>query len=176
MLHGELVGGPEVVRWARQAKERLARAIQGGLRKGAAIIASNAKRIVYAGRPEHLEGDTGRLRQSLTYQVEGDRAIVGTNVKYGAIHEYGGWVRAVNATYLAIPVGDRKGSPRKYEDLHFVPASGEGLLVDDQGRVQYQMRHQVYIPARPYLHPAAEQSMPQVREAFLGEVAREMGK
>lgn len=33
--------------------------------------------------------DTGRLRSSITHQVEGDTAYIGTNVEYAAYVEYG---------------------------------------------------------------------------------------
>lgn len=32
---------------------------------------------------------TGHMRRSITYQVQGDRAIVGTNVKYAPFQEFG---------------------------------------------------------------------------------------
>ena len=38
--------------------------------------------------------DTGRLRNSITQQSDNDRAVVGTNVVYAAIHNFGGQTAA----------------------------------------------------------------------------------
>jgi HK97 gp10 family phage protein len=166
MLRIAVVGGREALAWARGAVEACHRAVEQGLRKSAALVANRAKRTVYGGHPEHLEGDTGRLRQSITYQVHGARyAEVGTNVRYAKIHEFGGVIEARDRK-LVIPVGGAQGSPRG-KDLRWAPtADGQGRLVDAGGTTQYLLRDQVTLPARPTFGPALAESQDEVREAM----------
>jgi phage gpG-like protein len=49
--------------------------------------------------------DTGRLRASISSQVQGKEVVVGTNLIYAPIHQFGGVIVAKKAKYLAIPVG-----------------------------------------------------------------------
>lgn len=49
--------------------------------------------------------DTGRLRSSISSRVEGQEVVVGTNLIYAPIHQFGGLILAKNKPYLAIPVG-----------------------------------------------------------------------
>ncbi len=60
----------------------------GGLTKRAQGIFSNSRPLV----------DRGHLRDSITYRVTGDGVEIGTNMVYGAIHQFGGmagWGRKV---------------------------------------------------------------------------------
>ena len=58
--------------------------------------------------------DTARLWQSITHRVSGDAVEVGTNVVYGAIHQFGGQAgRGHSVTlparpYLGVSTGDRR--------------------------------------------------------------------
>lgn len=51
--------------------------------------------------------DTGRLRRSFTVRGYKDRAEVGTNVKYAAIHQLGGVIEAKNKPYLTFKIGGK---------------------------------------------------------------------
>jgi len=51
--------------------------------------------------------DTGRLRNSLTYEVQGDRVTVGTNVLYAPVHQFGATITAKRAPFLVFQVGGR---------------------------------------------------------------------
>jgi HK97 gp10 family phage protein len=51
--------------------------------------------------------DTNRLRDSINYQVTGDRAIVGTNVDYAPHVEYGTSPHAINSPVFIRNVGWR---------------------------------------------------------------------
>jgi len=64
----------------------------------------------------------GHLRDSITYVIQGDEVMIGTNVIYAAIHQFGGVIRPKSAKKLAFRTPD-------------------GLRLVDQ----------VTIPARPYL-------------------------
>jgi len=85
-------------------------------------------------------------------------AEVGTNLEYAAIHEFGGTVKAKTAKYLAIPVGNYRGSPRKHPGLKLRKTAGGNLImVDGSGRVQYVLKTSVTVPAQPYIRPAFDE-------------------
>lgn len=86
------------------------------------------------------------------------KAEIGTNLEYAAIHEFGGVVRPKTAKYLAVPVGNYKGSPRKHPRLKLRKTAGGTLvMVDGSGRVQYVLKKSVEVPAQPYLRPAFDE-------------------
>jgi phage gpG-like protein len=102
-----VTGGPEVsarlVRASDTVKAKVARAVEAS----AADVLAGAKAKV---SDDVLHVKTGRLRRSLHYVMVGDRdhpaAIVGTNVEYAHIHEFGGQtkahiIEAVNGKVLA---------------------------------------------------------------------------
>ena len=87
---------------------------------GEIIITSIKRNFEQGGRPPWRESvrakrdsgktlsDTGRLKNSLTIRAFSNRVIVGTNVKYAAIHQFGGVIPArtikpINARALLIP-------------------------------------------------------------------------
>lgn len=72
--------------------------------------------------------DTGRLKSSITHQASAHEVVVGTNVLYAAIHQFGGVIVPVSA-----------------DALHFVIG----------GRHIFAQR--VVMPARPYLGIAGEE-------------------
>lgn len=47
---------------------------------------------------------SGRLQRSITSQVQGDAAVVGTNVRYASTHQFGATILPRTAKYLAVPV------------------------------------------------------------------------
>ncbi len=49
--------------------------------------------------------ETGRLLSSLSRKVDGNRVVVGTNVIYAAIHQFGGTIRPKAAGRLAFRLG-----------------------------------------------------------------------
>jgi phage gpG-like protein len=180
MLGMKLVGDKEALVWARGAPAALKRAIEAGLRKGAGIVARTAKRLVYHGHPEHLEGDTGHLHQSITYQVHGAQyAEIGTNVRYAKIQEFGGTIVARDKL-LTVPLGDRArnyAAARAQTDLKWAPGGGEGgRLLNAAGETVFLLEREVTIPARPTFGPAIKQSRDEVRDGFLGAVRKAMGK
>ena len=71
---------------------------------------------------------TGTLAKSINYKLSNDYlSKVGTNVKYAAIHEFGGIIKAKNASALHFKIGDK------------------WITVKE-----------VVIPKRPYLAPSIE--------------------
>lgn len=104
----------------------------------------------------NLEGgqtlsDTGRLRRSFTYSANPRGFIVGTNVQYAAIHQYGGTIRPKRAKYL-----------------RFRLAGGSGRR--KSGRGHWVQTEQVAIPARPFI-PEPELS-PRWERAFTEAIER----
>ena len=168
-----VMGAREAAEWARRADGNLEAGVVDGLTRGALLVEAAAKRMIYAGHDDHRERKTGHLRQSLTHRVDGPGlyAEVGTNVKYAAIHEFGGVIKPKGHPFLSIPIGARKGSPMQYKDLHLATTlKGQYVLVDEQGKVQYLLRRQVVIPPRPYLQPALEQSEEKLSDAMTAAV------
>lgn len=52
--------------------------------------------------------DTGRLMNSITYQLSGASSVdIGTNVIYADVHQYGAVIRPKTSKYLRFKVGDR---------------------------------------------------------------------
>jgi phage virion morphogenesis protein len=51
--------------------------------------------------------DSARLRNSITWEASRDAVQVGTNVIYGAVHQFGAFIRAKGAGYLKFKIGDR---------------------------------------------------------------------
>lgn len=70
--------------------------------------------------------DTGRLRDSFSHRAGPFSVEIGTNVKYAAIHHFGGQIRAKNGKALNIPgIGARRSVT--------IPAR-PFLMVQDQDR------------------------------------------
>lgn len=53
--------------------------------------------------------DSGRLKQSITRRVAGKELLVGTNVRYAAIHQFGGTIRAKTSKGLRFRMPWLKG-------------------------------------------------------------------
>ena len=147
MLDIIINGAKEVAEKLKQAAEKSAIAMRKGLKRSAIIIEGEAKRIVYDGHPDHLKGGKGRLRGSITHQVDesGLTAKIGSNVIYARIHEFGGVIKAKNAPYL--------------------------MFKGEDGWVRVK---EVTIPARPYLKPAFEEKGEEASQAFLNVVYEEL--
>lgn len=58
------------------------------------------------GTPSILQKST-TLAKSFFLQVDGRRAVVGSPMKYAAIHQFGGEIRPVNRDFLRFFIGDR---------------------------------------------------------------------
>jgi len=80
---------------------------------------------------------SGNLRRSIVEYHNGNSMEVGTNVVYGAIHEYGGIIRPINGKYLTFKKGNK-----------FI-------------RVK-----QVTMPARPFIGPALYAKTQEIIKIF----------
>ena len=92
------------------------------------------RRWPISGRARRQGGQTlvnrGRLKDSITHIADNDEVVVGTNVKYGAIHQFGG------------KTPPRTIVPRDKKALFFPGARHPVAKVDHPGST---------IPARPFL-------------------------
>lgn len=114
------------------------------------------------------------LHEETAEQSASQAAVdIGTNIEYGAVHEFGGTIRPKTSKYLAIPVGSLTGSPRKHSGLKVrKTANGNLILVSASGQVQYVLKSSVTIPARPYLRPAIDEHGDDAISAMGGAFAK----
>lgn len=160
-MAGEVVIGKEaLIRKFRAMKEvaqglTLARTVQAGSK----TILNAAKANIKAQGLIHTRTLSRSLHEEISMQGSSVAvAEIGTNLEYAAIHEFGGVVRPKTAKYLAVPVGNYKGSPRKHPRLKLRKTAGGTLvMVDGSGRVQYVLKKSVEVPAQPYLRPAFDE-------------------
>jgi phage gpG-like protein len=123
-----------------------------------------------------LRVQTGRLRQSVQTEVTSDTTgIIGTNVEYAAIHEYGGQTRPHQ--YRA------RGAVMRFVDPRF---TGPVQRTSRGGKIFKGARSGVVfakwidhpgstMPARPYMRPALRDSQPEIVEAFRKGIAAVLG-
>ncbi len=159
--------------------ERGGAIITGALKKGftkvVLLVEATAKRTAYAGHPDHLQGDTGRFRQSITHEIPFPEGYVGSNVAYAAIHEFGGTILPRTAQWLTIPAEGVKGYARDRNDLHFVPVRPDlALLLDGGDQLVYTLVKQVEIEPRPTFGPALEATKPRIPEVMGNTLYGEM--
>ena len=136
----------DVDKW-RRAADRMRNPKEFMKQVGTLGVSSSLRRLNSA--VSENEGlSTGLLGASLTiFEVTLDEAVIGSNLPYAAMRNFGGIIRPKTAKALAIPLDNRIKrlgfSPRdvdpQREILDFVPAGGGrsgnvfGLLVDTEG-------------------------------------------
>lgn len=96
------LAGTDAVRRALAALGRvLVNRIRLGFRSGTSPYGSRwAPPLLRSGQPLI---DTGRLRSSITSQVQGSEVVVGTNVAYAPVHQFGAAIVPRRARFLAVP-------------------------------------------------------------------------
>lgn len=137
------------------------------------------------------------LRNSITAVHARDlgkpmRAAVGTNVRYGRIHELGGVIRARRAKHLVIPLTDKArralersgGSARaaiaSFGKVRWIPRKSGFLVVKEvKGRrarteVLFVLKKQVIIPRRPWLVPGVRAAVPRMQKVLPGVFAKQL--
>lgn len=80
-------------------------------------------------RPRKLGRVSGDLARSVNYKVKGNRVVIGSNLPYAGVHEFGATIRAKNSPFLVFRIGK-----------------------------QWISKKEVTIPARPFLAPALKDS------------------
>lgn len=97
---------PDGTKWKRLSRETLLRRA-GGRKKAYTKRGRLKKRAVRVMRRAKPLLDTGRLRNSITYQVIGDKKVaIGTNVEYAATHQFGRG-RIPSRPFLGLSRNDR---------------------------------------------------------------------
>jgi HK97 gp10 family phage protein len=95
--------------------------------------------------------------------------VVGTNLVYAAIQEFGGTVKAKNVKYLTIPWDGVTGWAKDYKNT-FVHESKAGNLIifqrvsKDEIKPLFTLKDQIEIPPRPYLNPAIKSNERRIIE------------
>ncbi len=56
-------------------------------------------------RQGRILSDTGRLRNSIHFEADDDQVVIGTNVKYAPVHQFGAVIKPVKKQVLAFPDG-----------------------------------------------------------------------
>jgi phage virion morphogenesis protein len=103
--------------------------------------------------------DTVRLYSSLVHQVLGDTLLVGTNLEYAAIHQFGGEVKQPARTQTATFRLAQQGAGRKFDEDGNVVRYGSRLRFAKASTRAKSRQEKTFdvgartisIPARPYL-------------------------
>lgn len=117
--------------------------LEEALRKVMFLAEQKAK--LSFGKEGHLRVRTGRLRSSIGYKVKGGVGTIFTNLKYAAIHEYGGNIIPKRAKALKFKVG--------------------GVWV---------ITKKVVIPARPYLTPSVVSASEKFNKFFEDDMQKKV--
>lgn len=183
-----------VLKSAETLEARADAAAGKGLALGLEYAVSVAQEQYLSGpRPSKLDVRSTRLRQSIVSKVEpmagGWRGRIGTNVPYGAFHEFGfhgaEHVRAhtrINAVRSAF-TGQKIELRQSYRDklgnfLGFKETTSRALARARKETIfsfsQSVRAHdrQINYAGRPFVRPALEQSLPVILKSIEGELAK----
>jgi len=148
-----------VVKGLEKAPDKLRRFRMGIMARTQAMLAAIGETVrsisvddyLSGPRPQKLgrvSGDLARKGTGVDFKVQGSRVVIGTNLRYGKVHEKG-------ATIF----------PRSAKNLVFQLRSGE-----------WRASKRVVIPARPFLSPAVIDAIPETKSIIArhaNEVLRE---
>lgn len=153
-------------------------ALARGLRRGALVVEAKAKELVSG---DVLEVRSGRGRSSITTDASKlpDAVTIGSPLPYMAAHETGATIRPKRARVLTIPLAAAR-TPRgvarfsareaatKYRSTFWQETpSGSLILFGSTSTAIVPLfvgKRKVKLPARPWLRPAFERSLPEVAE------------
>lgn len=96
-----------------------------------------------AGKTAHILRDTGRLASSISYSTETNSVVVGTNVVYSAIHQFGGEINRGASTRTLYFKMNKAGT----EVSNRFVRKDKSNFAQDVNIGPYTIR----IPARPFL-------------------------
>lgn len=176
----------------------VARAIKRGLLLTAGVT---QKEYLSGPRPRRLGVVTTRLRNSISTETKDDgREIVGrigTNVVYGAFHEFGfHGSQAVKSHSRIVGISGKIGGKQvtltKLSALRGAIKDKGGKIVGYKRSIAQAMRGQAGITAatqqvkahtrnvnysgRPYLRPALQQMMPKIEQLILGDLQQAIAR
>lgn len=133
------------------------------------IVQNQAKALCKVGKYPAGSGIVGgNLRNSIYMKVIGNAALIGSNVIYAAIQEFGGVITPVYKKALTIPIspeayGKRAGD---FDNLFMLERDGKPPLLvrknGDEIEPMFVLLKKVEIPKQPYLRPALEMKKKEV--------------
>lgn len=113
--------------------EALDRAVDRALRQCGEVLVTTVKANITT---QHII-DTGILRDSIAYEVDGNELVVGTNVEYSIYQELGTGLFAVNGDGRQTPWAykDAEGNWHRTNGTHPRPYMGP-VLYDQRDRIE----------------------------------------
>jgi phage gpG-like protein len=181
-----------VLKWTKELEAAILAAGFVGMKRGLERAVTTAQREYLSGpRPEKLDVRTTRLRGSITSEVatpDPERGVVGkagTNLAYGAFHEFGlrGTVNVEAHTRvvkemnkLGVEVDSRRQLKNKKGELIGFKESRtkSSARAKTQATTQQVQAHQrtLNYAGRPFMRPAIQDSLPII----LNEIQEEIEK
>ncbi len=146
------------------------------------VVTRDIKRRIREGKiiPKSKSSGTtlvksGKLADSITHLVSGDRLIVGTNLKYAKILHEGGIIKPVTAKYLAIPLTPEAAVRRPRDWQGTFIQKGVIFRTMDNGETEalYALKRQVAIPARPYM-TITDDTWDRMRSLIIDFIAKQI--
>lgn len=172
-IKAKVVGVAETNEQLKALKRKIPFKTIDGIRKATLVVERQIKENLTGGNPLRVQG--GILRASFSsrvFNVEGGvRGIVGSPVKYAAIHERGGTITPKRAKALTIPIAPeaKRRKARDFPDLfiwkHHEGEGGAFLVQPTPGggfKIIFQLRSSVFIPPRRYITKAMKITGPKV--------------
>jgi phage gpG-like protein len=115
-----------------------------------------------------LKVKTGTLRRSwgastaIKVLEEGLKVVgtIGSNLKYAAIHEFGGRITPSRANNLTIPVPENKSlkKPREYSNTYFKNGIMYEKISGKNSKRLFFLKREVTLPARRYVSTSGDQA------------------
>ena len=128
--------------------ERFTKGLLSGFRKAMYMLEAETKKGF--GQSGNLKVRTGRLRNSIKTEIDvnnnGLEGIIGTNVIYAPVHEFGARIRPVRASIL------------RFEE--------RGI----------KFAKEVNIPSRPFLKPVIDANKSKIEGIIQKEIIKEVNK
>jgi len=165
MIKAVIVGKESTIASFRAIPARASEALYRTLERLAISLTRKVKEEKLSGQV--LKNRTGTLRRSINYRIEGTEtrmtALVGTNVAYAAIHEYGG----VTKPHVI--------EPKNGKCLAFIAPWGPGKGQGGKSffaRVNHPGSH---MPERSFLRSALTEMQGEIRSE-LGAAMKNLGR
>ena len=144
---------------------------------------------------QKLSVRTGNLRRSLQEKrakkvQERSNEIIGTvgsNLKYAAIHEYGGTIRPKRTKWLAIPLkaaltarGVARGGPRDFKNTFFAMSKNGNLIMFSKSMGSiiplFALKKEVKIPKNPYMKSGLKEKSSDIIKFFSEDIQKEVSR
>lgn len=117
------------------------------------------------GTPLHGRGHLARPGRGYDYRARRDRVELGTRLRYGLIHQFGGRIRPKEAKALTLPFPGVTRTARSYADTFIRRGTIMQTRRRGKPRALFALKQQVTLPARPYLG-VEEADWAAIRELF----------